>query len=404
MSRGSSFEQLRSEQDQLRAQSGFLKRAQARRALGAPRVREKPRRRAYWMSAAVVAAAAVMVVWLFRPWSPEPRSFTFGGERGYAGTFVAAPVGRELPLRFADGTRIALAAGSSARVVSMDEQGAHLVIEKGRAVAAVVHRPDSRWRVDVGPFRVAVVGTRFDVSWDVAARVLELRLDEGAVRVSGGLLSEALEVRAGQRLRAFADDARVELSGPERALRAEPAPSSRNPAPEISPDAAGSVTSVPALAPSANTSSPVWRTLAAAGKFREALAAAERVGFEAECRRASGSDLLALADAARLSGSAARAEQAYSAAHAKLPGGGRASYGLGLVAFDQRGDFSGAARYFETYLREQPGGSLRAEATGRLMEAWQRAGRVSEARRVAEQYLARYPQGPQAARANQLLQ
>ncbi len=36
------------------------------------------------------------------------------------------------------------------------------------------------------------------------------------------------------------------------------------------------------------------------------------------------------------------------------------------------------------------------------MEAWQRAGHLGEARRVAKEYLARYPQGPQAARARQL--
>jgi hypothetical protein len=41
---------------------------------------------------------------------------------------------------------------------------------------------------------------------------------------------------------------------------------------------------------------------------------------------------------------------------------------------------------------------------GRLLEAWQRAGRASEARRVAERYLSLYPQGPQAARAKQLLE
>jgi TolA-binding protein len=110
-----------------------------------------------------------------------------------------------------------------------------------------------------------------------------------------------------------------------------------------------------------------------------------------------------LGDAARLSGSAERAEQAYGAARRKLTGGGRASYGLGLVAFDQRGDFLRAARYFEAYLQEQPSGPLRAEATGRLMESWQRAGRVGDARRVAQQYLARYPSGPQAARAKQLM-
>jgi TolA-binding protein len=413
MTRVPFFEQLRAEQDQLREQANFLERAKARRALTPARRPEKKRTTAWQYAALTLAAVAGAVIWLQWPRDPE-LAFTIGSssQLHHAGAFVAAPADRELPVRFADGTRFSFAAGSSARVASADPHGAHLVIEKGRAAVAVVHRPDSRWRVDAGPFQVAVVGTRFDVSWDVTSRVLELRLDEGAVRVSGGLLNAALEVRAGQRLRAFADDARVELSdaaasdalgirhSQEEQPRASAEPRSAEPATDVPRPSAS--TSGPAA--SANIGAPLWRTLAAAGKFRDALAAAEQAGFEAECRRASGADLLALGDAARLSGSSGRAEQAYVAAHAKLPRGGRASYGLGLVAFDQRGDFPRAARYFESYLQEQPGGSLRAEAMGRLLEAWQRAGRVSEARRVAERYLSLYPQGPQAVRAKQLLE
>ena len=411
MNQEPSFEALRIEQDQLLARAGFLKRARARHRVSPAPARTKPRRITFW----AVAAACVVVgvgVWFSWPLSPAPLGFTMGdGQRGHAGSFVAAPPDRELPLRFADGTRFTLAAGTSARVASLDARGAHLVIEKGRVAAAVTHRPASRWRVDVGPFQVAVVGTRFDVSWDATARVLELKLEEGAVRVSGGLLGEALEVRAGQRLRAFADNARVELSNGERPRHAEPkrGPSPSGDAPEeaqapLAPEVVPTAVTVPRSAPTVSAASPAWRTLVSTGKFREALAAAEQAGFEAECARASGSDLLALGDAARLSGSAARAEQGYTAARSKLPSGGRASYGLGLVAFDQRGDFVRAARYFDAYLREQPAGSLREEATGRLMEAWQRAGRAGEARQVAERYLARYPQGPQAARARQLLQ
>jgi TolA-binding protein len=407
------FEQLRAEQDQLREQASFLERAKARRGLTPARRPERKQGVTAWQYAVMtLAAVAGAVIWLQWPSEPE-LAFTMGSSSRlhHAGAFVAAPADRELPVRFADGTSFSFAAGSSARVASADRHGAHLVIEKGRAAVAVVHRPDSRWRVDAGPFQVAVVGTRFDVSWDVTARVLELRLDEGAVRVSGGLLNAALEVRAGQTLRAFADDARVELSdaatsdaaairdsAQEQSARAEA------PAAEPTTDSPRSTVSTPGPAAAADVAAPLWRTLAAAGKFRDALAAAEQAGFEAECRRASGADLLALGDAARLSGSAARAEHAYTAAHAKLPRGGRASYGLGLVAFDQRGDFPRAARHFEAYLQEQPGGSLRAEAMGRLLEAWQRAGRMSEARGVAQRYLSLYPQGPQAVRAKQLLE
>jgi TolA-binding protein len=408
MTREPSFEHLRAEQDELRAQASFLARAQAKRGSTRRGPRARAKRRVGWLLASVACAAAALALWLAWPRATPALTFTVGEDRhAQAGSFVAAPADRELPLHFADGTRFFLAAGTSARVVSLDERGAHLVLEKGRAVADVVHGPDSRWRVDVGPFQVAVVGTRFDVSWDAAARVLELKLEQGAVLVSGGLFGEALEVRAGQRLRAFADHARVELSGAEEAQRTPPdedVTDGASPKPAPSADTTRGRPSATTPSPASSLGPPAWRALAATGKFRQALAAAEQAGFEAECRRSSGTDLLMLADAARLSGAAERAEQAYEAARRKLPGGGRASYGLGLVAFDQRGDFSRAARYFEAYLHGQPAGPLRAEATGRLMESWQRAGRVSEARQVAAQYLARYPQGPQAARARQLLQ
>lgn len=409
-----SFEELRAEQDALRARAGYLERARARRGLVVAPRRTALRRAAPWALAAALGVAAGAAIWLRSPAEPAALAFTIGdrAERGAAGSFLAAPADRELPLHFADGTRFALSAGTSARVASVHENGAHLVIEKGGAKAAVVHRPNSRWQLDAGPFQVIVVGTRFDVSWDAASRVLDLKLEEGAVRVSGGMLSEALYVRAGQRLRAFADGARVEMSSNAEAREARAALEAVEPGGERREAAPSETASAPEpSALSARGSAPVnagsstsWLVLASAGKFREALAAAEKAGFEAECQRASGSDLLALADAARLSGSASRAEQAYSAARAKLPGGGRASYGLGLVAFDLRGDFAGAARHFETYLREQPNGSLRAEAMGRLMEALQRAGRTADARRVAERYLSLYPQGPQAARAKRLLQ
>ena len=395
------FDELREEQDRLREQAGYLEQARARRGVARPAPERSRVRPVYFAVAAALSVAAAALLWqLGGQGGAASASFAVGdgGQRGEAGEFVAAPADRELPLRFDDGTRVALAAGTSARVASLDGRGAHIVIEKGRAVASVVHRPDSRWRVDVGPFQVAVVGTRFDVSWDASARVLELRLDEGAVLGSGGLLSDTLKVRAGQRLRAFADDARVELSGDE----ASATPALQAPT-KLEARLPGAEPAAPTPARALPAPSLTWQSLASAGKFRDALAVAEKSGFEGECARASGSDLLALGDAARLAGSAARAEQAYTAARGKLPGGGRASYGLGLVAFDQRGDFAGAARWFQTYLREQPGGSLRAEATGRLLESLHRAGRQQEARKLAEQYLSRYPNGAQAPLARQLV-
>lgn len=405
------FDELRREQDRGREQARYVEQARVRAAV---QVRKRPvsklRTGAYALACGLALAAAAAFAWSH--WQQAPSFFVGEGQQaGSVGAFIAAPNAQALPLRFADGTRIALAAGTSARVASLDEHGAHIVLEKGRVSASVVHRPGSHWQVDVGPYQVAVVGTRFDVSWDAGTRVLELQLAQGSVLVSGGFLRDAFAVRAGQTLRAFSDGGRVELldfSEPGKAKNSATAPSAAAPAtPPVANEPSGAVASpneaVPSAAMPSASAVPAWQTLASAGKYRDAVAAAEKLGFEAECRRASGPELLTLADAARLSGAPARAEQAYSAARSKLAGGGRATYGLGLIAFDQRGDFTTAARWFETYLKDQPSGSLRAEASGRLLEALQRSGQREKARSVAERYLAQYPRGPQAALAQQLL-
>lgn len=408
------FDELRREQDRAREAAGYLEQAQMRSAVNAPRPKAVGLRgRGAAFAGTFAVAASALLAWQY--WPKNPEFFVGEGSQvGSVGAFIAAPNTQELPLRFADGTRIALAAGTSARVASLDEQGAHIVLEKGKAIASVVHRPGSHWQVDVGPYQVAVVGTRFDVAWDAGPRVLTLHLQQGAVLVSGGFLRDALPVQAGQTLRAYSDTGRVELVGPEIANAAAAPPAPANAAPAANPAAPSDVTppadtTAPpdsALSPAlraAPAAAPTWQSLASSGKYREALTTAEKLGFEAELRRATGPELLTLADAARLAGSAPRAEQAYSAARTKLPNGGRATYGLGLVAFDQRGDFAAAARWFDTYLREQPSGSLRAEATGRLLESLQRSGQKERARNVAEQYLAQYPRGAQAALAQQLL-
>jgi TolA-binding protein len=148
-----------------------------------------------------------------------------------------------------------------------------------------------------------------------------------------------------------------------------------------------------------------WRALAEAGRYREALAAAEAVGFEGECQRASSADLLSLAGAARLTGDAAHARQAYSLLrkrYASEPVAAVAAFNLARVAFDLASDYAGAARWFRTYLREQPSGSLAPEAHGRLLEALQRSGDTAGARAAANEYLTRYPAGPHAEFAKRL--
>ena len=420
------WQTVRADQDQARERAAYLAAAKARRTPW-PRVTTRVGLRPWILGA---AALCVLSTLAFALVSRQRRrldlgfSVGLGGESGRVGAWIAAPSGGALPLQFSDGTLFSLSAGSRARVSAIDANGARFVLERGGASVAVVHRATSHSLVDVGPFEVAVVGTRFDVSWDANDEVFRLRLHEGAVLVSGPCLREPKPIAKGEALRVFCKAGQeeiVETRGETNGTEAEPtvfpteatndnpkADAEADPLPvriPLEPTASSEPrTRTTARPPSSSNvmGSSAWRTLISRGRFREALELVERRGFDEECRRASGADLLLLGDAARFSGNSTRARQAYFAARAKLVGGGRSAYSLGLTAFDQEKDFALAARWFEVYLNEQPDGRLRGEAEGRLIEAWQRAGQTEKARKAAVRYLRDYPNGTQAPLARQL--
>jgi TolA-binding protein len=150
-----------------------------------------------------------------------------------------------------------------------------------------------------------------------------------------------------------------------------------------------------------------WKELARSQHYREALAAAEGAGFEATCRAASAGDLVLLGNSARFAGSAVRAEQAFRLARSRFPGSSEASmaaFYLGRIAYDQRGDRRQAAEWFQSYLREAPGGALAREAAGRLLEAERALGDRAAAQAAARAYLQKYPSGPHAGLARELLE
>jgi transmembrane sensor len=262
----------------------------------------------------------------------------------------------------------------------------------------VVHRPGSRWRLDVGPYEVLVTGTRFDVSWDPTAERFRLAMLRGRVRVTGPLLAEGRSMGVGEVLQVSSRGRRLEVEGaPAATVRQAPiAP----PAPATSSPGAR-----PHRVPAAPPLVPSWRALAAAGRYREAIELVERGGFAAECERADASELEALGDAARLSGNALRAGEALSTLRRRFPGTGAAAaaaFALGRMAFDQRGAFAEAAALFVAYLDEAPAGPFAREAAGRLIEARRRAGDAAGARQAAQRYLERYPDGPHAELARRL--
>jgi TolA-binding protein len=387
---------LASEQEAL-LESFDHERLQQRFLLRAPREPARHRARFAVLAAAAAVAALALLLW---PSSNEMLRFRVAGNLGRAGAWISAPESAPLPLDFSDGSRVLLDVRARARVAEVSEHGARVVLEHGALHAQVRHRSHTRWRVDAGPFQVHVVGTAFDVAW--RNERFEVRLHEGSVRVEGPTLAAPRTIGAGERL--DVDLRLAEASGTARAetaavgtlAQAEPGANT----PEAMPPPAAS------LQPTAASEAPAWRKLAAAGSFNEAFRALGPGGFERLLRSGDVGDLAQLAEVARLSAHVSEARRALLALRTRFPrtlDGSEAAFALGRLAFDRDDTPAEAARWFELYLKEQPRGSLRREATGRLLECYARLAATTRAEPVARWYLDTFPHGPHAPLARRLL-
>jgi TolA-binding protein len=252
---------------------------------------------------------------------------------------------------------------------------------------------------------VLVTGTKFDVGWSAAEQTFTLALHEGSVQVVGPTLgAQGRRVSSGESLR-------VAVGGPSVPAASAATSSSANAevgSADIAPGDAVAPGDAAVLAPKNGKSVVLgsWRRLALEQHYVEALAAAEADGFDASCRAASASDLVLLGNSARFAGSPARAERAFRFARSRFAGtheASMASFFLGRIAYDQRGNPSEAAHWFQSYLREEPAGGLAREAAGRLIEAERARGDSAATLAAAQSYLQKYPSGPHANLARSVL-
>ena len=232
-------------------------------------------------------------------------------------------------------------------------------------------------------------------------------MDEGAVHVEGPEVPRDRTIVAGEDLVISARDGRMTLTT-ARAPASDLAPSAAStaPAPAVAAPShlapATSAITITIATAGAGAAPPAWKALAAAGKYREAVEAAERPGFRGQIDRATASDLLLLADAARFAGRPDRAREALLAARSRPGPRGATAFLLGKIADDQAGASAEAITWFETYLREAPSGALADQALGRILELERRRDPAA-AREIAARYLAKYPGGAYAPLARSLV-
>jgi len=380
------------------AREGFLEQVATRNAArGAWSQRTTLRAWGY----ALAGVAAVSIALGITLWSSRPITFQVGPStmKGWPGDLIEAPISHSLPVHFSEGSSFVLQNGSRARVLATEGRGARVLIDSGDMDVHIAHpnfRP-GRWNFEAGPFHVQVTGTRFHLAWQPATQSFALATTEGRVVVTGTCMAAPQAVAAGESVKLSCTPAVTDESAPQPATARATRPSER---PAATP---GAEASVPKVAPRI----PNWRERMAAGSISDGLRSAEQAGFGRVCQEASLKELIALADAARLSGRGARATEALRALRQRFPRtteAATAAFTLGRIAFEQRGAYKEAAQWFGTYLSEQPSGPLMGDSVGRLMEARQRSGDMAGARQDAERYLRRFPEGPYASEARAILQ
>ncbi|AUX42100.1 hypothetical protein SOCE26_035270 [Sorangium cellulosum] len=391
------------------------------RARGLLRVTERTAaRRALWLSpvragalSLAVAAAGVLAV---RGWqrgaSADPLSYEVEGGTAQQDGSLEAGTSSRPKVRFSDGTEVELAEGARAHIASVTGQGARVALDRGEVHARVVHRSETEWLFDAGPFVVTVTGTAFALAWAPEDERLDLRLENGAVAVSGPLSGAPIALRAGQWLTVRVRTGEVIL----RDLAAQPGaaapPSAAPPPPEGAgvedPGAApapepGTAAAAPREAAPAAEPKRGWAGKLAAGKLEAIVDEAQRGGLDACFAECSSEELSALADAARYTRRSDVARRALLAQRRRFPSthrGKEAAFLLGRLAETQEGG-AAALTWFETYLKEAPQGAYASEALGRKMVIVQRLHGDAQAAIVAREYLRRFPRGTyaQAARA-----
>jgi hypothetical protein len=387
---------------------------------------QKARRRTIVrLSVAGVLATAVVAAWVLPLTGRLPGNATTRTALSYqveGGIVVDGGYLREsgsdtVRMRFAEGTEFVLSPGTRARLRSVTSSGARIAIEHGTASFQVTPRREALWQVDVGPFLVTVKGTMFTVSWDAVGERFDLRLRHGEVSVTGPVSTGEISVKANQRLV-------IDLPKKETVITEEDDGASSAGLGSPWSDSADLVKGPASERPSPSAARPTgqrtvaaksgagrgWGEAVAAGQWDRVLTEVDRAGVKQTLAHASSEDLLALADAARYRRRTGLARAALLAERDRFPGSPSAldaAFLLGRLEESRHGERQGemaeAVRWYDTYLSGAPSGTYASEALGRKIIATKGLRGAAAAESLAREYLRRFPAGPYAGAARELL-
>ncbi|RYZ05336.1 MAG: hypothetical protein EOO73_20140 [Myxococcales bacterium] len=387
--------------DSVLSDDASFARLEARRAARPARVW-----RSGWLAGGVgLAAAAALAVAIGLPRGERALTFEVaGGALGNSGRVIGKEATR---IRFSDGSEARLSQGTEARVQNVTEHGAEVLLERGSMRLSIAKKPEAAWKVAAGPYDVRVTGTAFDVSWSAQTQAFDLRMQTGAVIVTGPLAQSGIVLKAGQHLFGGVAEGRLTVEGGESTPGPTPTPAEQaGPSSAETEEAATAVGNAvsPTAPPAARAALEphAWTKQVAQGHFADVLRQAEERGLSRTLDSGSLEELSALADAARYAGRGSIAKRVLLAQRQRFPTSGAArdaAFFLGRLAEDSGG---GAVEWYERYVSESPRGAYASQAFGRKMMLLYKQRGMTAAKPVASDYLSRYPNGPYAAAARKI--
>ncbi|MES1210562.1 MAG: FecR family protein, partial [Pseudomonadota bacterium] len=322
------------------------------------------------LAGAVLAVAAAVVVWVGISHDDAGPLRLADGQPIAA---VQAPASGAV-VAMSDGSRVTLSGGARFEPLLSTATSFVAMLQTGRADFEVHPGGPRRWQIECGLATVEVVGTGFSCTREPGR--LRVAVQHGAVLVRGDQVRDrAQRLSAGQSL---------EIIDPLLAPPAAAPPHSLEPAaaPEPAADAAPAVLTPPLARVS-------WREMAQSGRQRDAFAALGSRGLIRETRQAGVTDLLLLADVARLSGhprDAVAPLERILMAYQRDAQAPLAAFALGRLELDALDAPAQAARALDRALALGLPQSLREDARARLVEAHARSGDAAAARAAAAAY------------------
>lgn len=397
-----------------------LARIQERIRVGAPRL---PARRLAFLTLAPALAAASLTIAVTSWLTPGALTYEVIGAVDHGGHIKTGPA--PATLNFSDDSTIVANPQTALNLSVVGEHAALARVQAGKLKVKVEHADETDWRFLAGPYEVRVIGTEFELDWKPAAEQLSVVMHEGRVRVIGPEGSETF-LNAGQS-RTFGTPPKAKLASvardpsPKAAAVAGPTQAPAQVAKEEAALGTGAV-GRPAVGNAAVSNAavgnaavgkaavgnavvgnapPSWAKLVGKGLFSDVVQDAERIGLEQALNTRGVQDLQALAQAAHYTGRSALALDAWAKVRQRF-GGKQAAFFMGRI-YDQRGNAQSALRWLNVYLNEAGSDVYASEALGRKLTLVQRLQGEAQAKAVAREYLRRFPKGPYARTARDLL-